>query len=177
MQKRQVRVRLPALFGLPAALIALVFSLSFYFFGAQLNARIEESLANNLVAEGKVVDVIQRTVTQRGEQKTFYYPLVEFQTAQGETVRIESSEGSGQAVSQLGETVRVFYNPNAPQEAFVDSPMLWLAPRLFMGVGGFIAFLSALLVLNGLLQALKLGGLLGVLSFIFLRQRRGQRDG
>ncbi len=173
MQQRHARVRLPALLGLPAALIALVFSLGFYFFGAQLNARIEESLANNLVAEGKVVDVIQRTVTRRGEQQTFYYLVFEFQTAQGETVRIESGEGSSQVFSQLGDTVRVFYNPNAPQEAFVDSPVLWLAPRLFMGVGGLIAFLSALAVLNGLLQALKLGGLLGVLSYIFLRQRRG----
>jgi hypothetical protein len=42
-----------------------------------------------------------------------------------------------------------------------------------MGVGGLIAFLSVLAVLNGLLQALKLGGLLGVLSYIFLRQQRG----
>jgi len=173
VQQRHVRVRLPAVLGLPVALIALVFSLGFFFFGAQLNARIEESMANSLVAEGKVVDVTQRTVTRRGEQQTFYYLVFEFQTAQGETVRFESGEGSNQVVSQLGDTVRVFYNPNAPQEAFVDSPVLWLAPRLFMGVGGFIAFLSALAVLNGLLQALKLGGLLGVLSYIFLRQRRG----
>jgi hypothetical protein len=170
VQQRHVRVRLPAVLASPVVLITLVFSLGFFFFSAQLNARIEESMANSLIAEGKVVDVIQRTVTRRGEQQTFYYLVFEFQTAQGETVRFESSEGSNQIVSQLGDTVRVFYNPNAPQEAFVDSPALWLAPRLFMGVGGFIAFLSVLAVLNGLL---KLGGLLGMLGYIFIRQQRG----
>jgi hypothetical protein len=174
MQQRGVRVRLGTLFGLPWALLTLAFSLGFFYFGSQLNARIEESLATNLVAEGKVVDVVQRTVTRRGEQRTLYYLVVQFQTAQGETVRIQSGEGSSQITDQLGDTVRVFYDPSAPQEALIDSPVLWLVPRLFMGVGGLFVVLSALAVLNGLLQVLKLGGLLGMLSLIFLRQRRGQ---
>ena len=70
--------------------------------------------------------------------------------------------------------MRVFYNPDAPQEAFIDSPALRLVPRLFMGVGAVLAVLSALAVLNGLFQALKLGGLLGMLSVVILRQRRGK---
>jgi len=174
MQQRRAYSGVRALLGLPAALLALAFSLGFFYFGMQLNARIEESLATNLVAEGKVVDVTQRTVTRQGEQRTLYYLVIEFQTTQGETVRIESGEGSSQVTDQLGDTVRVFYNPSAPQEALIDSPVLWLAPRLLMGVGGVIALLSALAVLNGLLQALKLGGLLGILSLIVLRQRRGR---
>jgi sugar phosphate permease len=43
-----------------------------------------------------------------------------------------------------------------------------------MGVGAVLAVLSALAVLNGLFQALKLGGLLGMLSVVILRQRRGK---
>jgi hypothetical protein len=171
-QQRRPRVRLSPLLGLPAALLALAFSLGFFYFGIQLNARIEVSLATNLVTEGKVVDVIQRRVSRQGEQRTFYYLVIEFQTAQGETVRIESGEGSSEISGQLGDTVRVFYNPDAPQEAFIDSPALWLVPRLFMGVGAVLAVLSALAVLNGLFQALKLGGLLGMLSVVILRQRR-----
>jgi hypothetical protein len=174
MQKQRARVRLPALFNLPIGLLVLAFSLGFLYFGSQLNARIEESLANSLVAEGRVVDVIQRTTSRRGEQRTLYYLVVEFRTVQGETVRIQSGEGSSQITDQLGDTVRVFYDPSAPQEALIDSPALWLVPRLFMGVSGVIAFLSALVVLNGLLQLLKLGGLVGMLSFILLRQRRSK---
>ncbi len=173
-QQRGPRVRLLPLLGLPAALLALAFSLGFLYFGMQLHARLEESLATNLVAEGKVVDVIRRTASRRGEQRTLYYLVIEFQTARGETVRIESGEGSSEIGGQLGDTVRVFYNPDAPQEAFMDSPALWLVPRLFMGVGAVIAVLSALAVLNGLFQALKLGGLLGMLSVIISRQRRGK---
>ena len=173
-QQRGPRMRLSPLLGLPAALLALAFSLGFFYFGMQLNARIEESLASSLVAEGKVVDVIQRTVTRQGERRTLYYLVIEFQTAQGEVVRIESGEGSSEITDQLGDTVRVFYHPDAPQEALVDTPVLWLAPRLFMGVAAVIAVLSALAALNGLFQVLKLGGLLGVLSLFILRQRQGK---
>jgi len=145
-QQRHVRARLLAVLGLPVALIALVFSLGFFFFDDHLNARIEEGMAKSLVAVGKVVDVIQRAVTRRGERQTFYYLVFEFQTAQGETMRFESSEGSNQVVRQ--HTVRAFYNPKLPQEAFVDSPVLYFGPHMFMGVDGLIAFFSVLAVLK-----------------------------
>jgi hypothetical protein len=76
----------------------LVIGLGILFLGWQWRTFTQNQIATMLPAEGRVVDVVSRTKTSGGERKTYFYPVVEFRTADGESVRFESSTGSNPSV-------------------------------------------------------------------------------
>ncbi|WP_448541587.1 DUF3592 domain-containing protein, partial [Roseiflexus sp.] len=102
----------------------------------------------------------------------YFYPVVEFRTADGESVRFEGSTGSNPSAYRVGDTVNVRYDPQTPQSALIDSWELWLPSGIVIGVGGFFALMGILALLNALAVLLKWGGLLGLLGIILLRRRR-----
>jgi hypothetical protein len=58
-----------------------------------------------------------------------YCPVVEFSTNTGENIRFESPFGTMPASNKVGDTVKVFYNPNNPKDAEIDSGITkWLTP-------------------------------------------------
>ena len=83
--------RIRGLWGSP---IMLVIGLGILFLGLQWRTFTQNQIATMLTSEGRVVEVISRTKTSGGERKTYFYPVVEFRTADGESVRFESSTGS-----------------------------------------------------------------------------------
>jgi hypothetical protein len=115
----------------------LVIGLGILFLGWQWRTFTQNQIATMLPAEGRVVDVVSRTKTSGGERKTYFYPVVEFRTADGERVRFESSTGSNPSSYRVGDTVRVRYDPQTPQSALIDSWELWLPSGIVIGVGGF----------------------------------------
>ena len=158
--------------GLLSGPIVLVIGLGILFLGWQWRTFTQNQIATMLPAEGKVVEVVSRTKTSSGERKTYFYPVVEFRTPDGEVIRFESSTGSNPSSYRVGDTVRVYYDPQAPQSAMIDSWALWLLPIIFIGVGGFFALMGILILLRALAVLLKWGGLLGLLGIILLRRRR-----
>ncbi len=161
--------RIRGLWGGP---IMLVIGLGILFLGLQWRTFTQNQIAAMLTSEGRVVDVVSRTKTSGGERKTYFYPVVEFRTADGESVRFESSTGSNPSSYRVGDTVRVRYDPQTPQSALIDSWELWLPSGIVIGVGGFFALMGILALLNALAVLLKWGGLLGLLGIILLRRRR-----
>jgi Protein of unknown function (DUF3592) len=75
-------------------------------------------------ADGLVVEIHR--------QNRAYVPVVAFTTDAGQTVRFEASIGSNPPAYHVGEAVRVRYDPERPEHAFVDSFwQLWFFSALF----------------------------------------------
>ncbi len=76
----------------------------------------------------------------RSHQSLFRYPIVEFRTAKGETVRFQgSTEGM-----TTGTNVGVVYDPEHPYDALISTDAsLWAAPFM-IALLGFSIILPAL---------------------------------
>jgi hypothetical protein len=98
--------------------------------------------------------------------------IVEFRTAEGQTIRFQGSTGSNPPTYRVGEKLQVRYDPQSPESAVIDSWDLWLPSTILIGAGGFFVLIGFLFVLNALAALLQLGGLLGLLGLILLRQKR-----
>lgn len=161
--------RLNGLLGGP---IMLVIGLGVLFLGLQWCAYTQNQIAAMIPAEGRIVDVVSRTSTSDGERKTFFYPVVEFRTVDGESIRFQGSTGRNPAAYRAGDTVKVLYDPQTPQSALIDSWEVWIPSGFLIGIGGIFALMGALALLDALAVLLKWGGLLGLLGIILLRRRR-----
>lgn len=101
-------------------------------------------LQTGATAQGSVVDITSSTSTSRdsktGQQtiSKFFYPTVEFKTADGKTARFTSKLGNGnQPGYEIGQSVEVLYMPDNPADAKIKSGMeLWFAPCMMILFGG-----------------------------------------
>lgn len=116
--------------------------------------------SNGLRAQGRVVENHKSVSTtdsppgggssgQIRNKYTYvsYYPVVEFVTENGETIRFRGSTGSGVPDYEPGTPVEVIYDPAEPHSAQMTAfSQRWLGPLvvtcaglvlIFMGIGGF----------------------------------------
>lgn len=97
------------------ALIAML-NLSFLGLRALAAQRIRQRYAQ---AMGLIIDVaIQRPNETSVEH---HYPVVEFHTADGQSVIFKAKQGSPEPKYQTGQVVTVLYNKEKPYVAIVDS--------------------------------------------------------
>jgi hypothetical protein len=107
-------------------------------------------------AEGRVVDMVvkaQYMTDEEGRQlppENFYYPVVEYRSADGRRHSVQLIEGSSPASYEVGEDVTVLYDPEQPLDAriksFSSSMLMWVLPGI-TGILG-ISFLVAVLVVR-----------------------------
>ncbi|NTV14606.1 MAG: DUF3592 domain-containing protein [Desulfobulbaceae bacterium] len=80
---------------------------------------------------------------------TFYYPVVEFKTANGEKVKFTGSAGNaGGPQLPTGSRVEVLYDPANPSQAWIMSfVQYWLGPAgvTAMGLMGMLGSIYAFL--------------------------------
>ena len=90
--------------------------------------------ARGTAATGTVVDLVQR-VFNPGSAGV-YCSVVQFTTALGQPVRLESGFGTMPASHRIGQSIAVRYDPADPQKAEVDSvTSRWLVPGCMIGMG------------------------------------------
>ncbi|MCS6888473.1 MAG: DUF3592 domain-containing protein [Chloroflexus sp.] len=160
---------LSALLGIP---IMLVIGVALWWVGGYLRADTERRIATMMPTTGTIVALNARASSTSNGSSTLFYPVVEFRTASGETVRFESNTGSNPSPYQVGAQVDVLYDPKAPQSAFINSWWeLWLPATIFQGFGGFFILLAVLAIFDLVLKALQIGGLLALLGAILWRRR------
>jgi len=147
----------------------IVIGLAILVLGWQWRIHTQTLIGTMLPTEGQVVQVVSHPGSKG---KVFFYPIVEFRTADGRIIRFEGSTGSNPPAHRVGDQVQVRYDPQSPESAVIDSWDLWLPSILFIGIGGLFALIGLLIFLDALLVLLQLGGLLGVLGFMLLRQKR-----
>lgn len=112
-------------------------------------------LSGRLMAPGRVVDQAEHEAPARTlsrsyrEDRAGYYPIVEFETGEGETIRFQGTTGGrGKPIMETGTQVTVVYDSVDPSSAMiVEFKQAWLGPLvlsvsglvfLLMGVSGFI---------------------------------------
>ena len=72
-------------------------------------------------ASGLVVELIPKTKDDGDRRIVVFSPRVSFCLASGESVEFVSSYSSRPAIAEVGQTVRVLYDPANPQAAMIDS--------------------------------------------------------
>lgn len=104
-------------------------------------------------APGRVVDVVsQRQYANEQDRivRDYYYPVVEFTSADGRHHSAQMAEGSQRPSYEVGDEVTVRYNPDHPLEARIQSPdsaaLMWILPGI-TGVLG-LCFLGAVLAVR-----------------------------
>ncbi|WP_448338375.1 DUF3592 domain-containing protein [Chloroflexus aurantiacus] len=142
-----MRQRMTLLISLSGLLIV---ALALLILGWQAFTNTSQRMKNTVATQGTVVEIIPRLVNTNSGQRTFFYPLVEFRTATGETIQFESEAGGNPSAYQIGDRVEVMYNPGQPQIAFINSWELWLPSSLFLGTGGLLLIVSGIAILGAL---------------------------
>jgi len=80
-----------------------------------------------------------------------YRAVVQFQTAQGQSVQWTESMASNPPAGQPGDEVPVKYDPADPEEARITKPFrLWFLPGLLGLLGGIFGGLGAVFTVIGL---------------------------
>ncbi|MGC9041514.1 MAG: DUF3592 domain-containing protein, partial [Roseiflexus sp.] len=154
-------------------IIAAAIKLGVLYGGQMWRTHQQNQIATMVKAQGAVVEVISRTSTRSGERKTLFYAVVEFRTANGETIRFEDTMGSNPPAYRVGDAVEVLYDPQTPQSAMIDSWWIWMPSTIVMVVGGSFAVIGGLALPDAFFNLIKPGGLLGLSGILLLRRRRG----
>ena len=83
---------------------------------------------NAASADGVVIENVWSSRT--------YFPQVRFRTSGGQDLTFTSNMGSKPASYQVGDRVRVLYDPEKPADASIDSfESQWLLPTIFGSLG------------------------------------------
>lgn len=130
-------------FGGVAALSLLIFAISSVIIG--LGVIKEET------AQGRVVDMVMR---KDSEDRTYYYPTIEFNLPDGSIQQVQIAEGSWPPAYVIGQPVAVRYDAQQPRSARIQtlggSIAMWTLP-IIMGVLG-AAFFGATLFVRWMLK-------------------------
>jgi hypothetical protein len=104
-------------------------------------------------AQGRVVEIMKRREYVNEQDRVYqdyYFPVVEFFSADGRRHSVQMSEGSSSPSQEVGDEVIVSYNPEHPLEArvksFGSSALMWVLPGI-TGILG-LAFLGAVLAVR-----------------------------
>lgn len=90
-----------------------------------------------LSAPGTVIDLtLERSSTSSGSSSSSYYPIVEFRTEGGETIRFRGSTGSNPPSFRKGQQVTIRYRPGEPYTAKIDTfGQMWLGVIITGSIG------------------------------------------
>ena len=120
-------------------------------FGSAASAILKMSKEEN--APGRVVEIVKRREYVNEQDRVYqdyYFPVVEFVSADGRRHSVQMSEGSSSPSQEVGDEVTVLYNPEHPLDArvksFGSSALMWVLPGI-TGILG-LAFLGAVLVVR-----------------------------
>ncbi len=115
-------------------------------------------LSKEASALGRVVDMVQQReyVNQQDHVvQDYYYPVVEFTSADGRQHSAQMTEGSSAPSYEVGDEVTVRYNPEHPLEARIESfgsnAMRWILPGITGLLG--VCFLGAVLLVRQLMPS------------------------
>ena len=120
-------------------------------FGSAASAILKLSREQN--APGRVVEIVTRREYVNEQDRVYqdyYFPVVEFVSADGRRHSVQMSEGSSSPSQEVGDEVTVLYNPEHPLDArvksFGSSALMWVLPGI-TGILG-LAFLGAVIAVR-----------------------------
>jgi hypothetical protein len=104
-------------------------------------------------APGRVVEIIHRREYVNEQDRVvqdYYFPVVEYVSADGRRHTVHMTEGSSAPQYEVGDEVTVLYNPERPLEARIRSfgsyALMWIWPGITSILG--LGFLGAVLLVR-----------------------------
>ncbi|BDI29966.1 hypothetical protein CCAX7_20170 [Capsulimonas corticalis] len=123
----------------PVRLLFVAIGVGVIFLGHYLEHRRDTFQARAIHASGRVVRLDQGG--SGGD--LYYYPVVDFVTREGAPTQFRDTQGSRPPSNHVGDTVEIYYNPLAPTDAQIDSPVSrWLPIGMY--VCGALVVLAAI---------------------------------
>jgi hypothetical protein len=108
-------------------------------------------------ATGRVVEIIERREYVNEEDRIiqdYYYPVVEYVSADGHPHTVHMTEGSSVPSHEVGDEVTVLYDPDHPLNARIKSfgsyVLMWILPGI-TGILG-LGFLGAVLIVRRVMK-------------------------
>ncbi len=155
--------------------LLVIFGIGIAWLGWSLRANTNEFVENSSRASGIVVEVISQTKTENGEQKTYFYPVIEFITVNGETFRFQDPTGSNPPEQHVGDQVQALYDPLTPQKARLESfTSLWLPSTILLAFGLVFILFGLLGFFNSLLWLAGIAGLLGIGAWLITKMNQDE---
>jgi hypothetical protein len=103
------------------------------------------------IATEGVVCELQVGETSEGED--VYHPIFRYRTREGREYTIRSNTGTNPPGFKIGQSVGIFYDPDKPSDARIDTfAQLWLVPLLLFVAGILICIVGAIVVLASIRQ-------------------------
>jgi hypothetical protein len=109
-------------------------------------------------ASGRVVEIIQRREYVNQQDRVvqdYYFPVVEFVSADGRRHSVQMTEGSSAPSHEVGDEVTVLYAPDHPLDARIkslgSSALMWILPGI-TGILG-LGFLGAVIAVRKLMPS------------------------
>ena len=96
-------------------------------------------------AKGKVVEVVSHSISP---SNFHYYPVIEFQTKIGETIRFESELGFYPAKHRQGQDVSIWYDGHNPKNVILDFNAAKWTVSLTLGIFGAIILIIGVIILS-----------------------------
>jgi hypothetical protein len=132
-----------------AVLMLLIAAISSYRAVARMSS--EES------ATGRVVEIIERREYLNEQDRIvqdYYYPVVEYASADGRPHTVHMTEGSSVPSHEVGDKVTVLYDPEHPLDAriksFSSDALMWILPGITAILG--LGFLGAVLIVRNVMK-------------------------
>jgi hypothetical protein len=107
--------------------------------GGMASRRRFRRIAKATSVSGTIVDTEQRFTGRSGAS----FPIVDFRTLNGKTMRVRVPQGKVFLMPRVGKQVQVVYNPARPEEAYINSFGLRYGSYLFVAGGLCITILAA----------------------------------
>jgi Protein of unknown function (DUF3592) len=124
------------------AIGAVFIGLGIFFF-----IRTRRFLRTAAEATGTIVELRESSGSEGG---TVYSAVVEFQTADGRSIRWEESMASNPPAGQPGEQLVMKYDPANPNTARIaKATRMWFMPVLFGGLGLLFFVIGVVLTIAG----------------------------
>lgn len=129
---------------------------------------------NASTTKGRVVGFVSseryiETSKYNSVEETVYSPVINFYTQYGEQIEFVSC-CEFLSTSDVSNQVQVMYNPNDPEEAYMDRALCRTSNALGFGVMGF------LLVIIGLYVLVNAGGLPNISQFITYKDKNNEKN-
>jgi len=100
---------------------------------------------SSFIENAEIADGVVTEIEHSGDT---YHPVFSFRDAKGDEHEIHSSVGSNPPSHQKGEKVRVYYDPQNPTDACLDSFFsLWFGPVICGALAVVPTILGVLLIL------------------------------
>ena len=125
-----------------------------------LAARNERRKIERIRRDGQRVvgDVVDYKYDGGGEGTKGPFPVVQFRTPDGRSVKVTSNVG-GSFAPRIGYQLNVVFDPNNPEDAWIDSGMTRSLPELAFVIGWAGIIVAAIAIVYVLVKLLTVGWL------------------